>query len=101
MNPSAGGFNFRNLAANGTTVIRTGRGILHTITINDAGASSNTCTVYDGTSAAGTVIATIDTVTTLFPTTLTFDAEFATGLTVVLATGTAANITVTWAPLGG
>lgn len=93
------GFTYRNLAANGTTLIRTGPGILHSITINDAGASSNVCTVYDGLSASGTVIATIDTAAATTPVTLLYDVQFNTGLTIVIATGTAANITVAWLPL--
>jgi hypothetical protein len=84
-----------NLAANATTVIQSGAGRLHSITINTVGASSNTCTVYDNTAGSGTIIATIDTTIAAAPTRI-FDVEFKTGLTVVLATGTAANITVCW-----
>jgi hypothetical protein len=91
------GFSYRNLAANATTVIRTGPGILHSITINDQGASSNTCAVYDNTAGTGTLIATIDTVTATGN--LLYDVQFNTGLTIVIATGTAANITVSWMPL--
>ena len=89
-------FAHSNLAANATTVVKSGSGILHSITINNAGASSNTCTVYDNTAASGTVIATIDTVE-LNGRTLLYDVRFATGLTIVIGTGTAADITVAYA----
>ena len=91
------GFNYKNLSANGTTTIRTGAGILHAISINTKGASANVCTVYDNTAASGTKIATIDTTVTYGP--LIYDANFLTGLTIVLATGTAADITVSWTAL--
>lgn len=85
-------FKYANLAANETTVIKSAPGILHSITINDQGASANTVSVYDNTAGSGTKIATIDSVTTIG--TLLYDVEFATGLTIVIATGTAADITV-------
>lgn len=90
------GFTFTNLAANATTVIRTGPGILHAITINDQGASANICTAYDALTATNP-IAAIDTVTAVG--TLLYDVQFNTGLTIVIGTGTAANITVSWLPL--
>jgi len=65
---------------------------LHAITINTKGASANTATVYDNTAGSGTKIATIDTTASVG--TLRFDAAFSTGLTIVTATGTAADITV-------
>lgn len=83
---------YKNISSNATTVVKSGAGYLGTITINTKGATANTATVYDNTAGSGTVIATIDT--TGGAVTLTFNAKFATGLTVVTATGTAANITV-------
>lgn len=91
-------YNFKNLLANATTLIRTGPGVLHALTINTKGAASNTIAVYDGlTAAGGTLICTIDP--TVQPGPMIYDAAFATGLVIVIATGTAADITVTWAPL--
>ena len=88
-------FAFRNLKANATTLVKTGAGMLHSVTINDAGASSNTCTLYDGLDASGTEIATIDTVE-LAGRSLLYDVSFGTGLTVVIGTGTAANVTLAY-----
>lgn len=85
---------FRRLNANGTTTLETGGGKLHSVSICVAGASSNTLTLYDNTAASGTVIANINTTAALG--TFIFDAGFGTGLTAILATGTAADVTITW-----
>lgn len=82
------------LAANATTLVRTGAGVLHGITINTKGASSNTLKIYDGLSASGTLMATIDTTAT--PGLWEYDMTFTTGLTIVIGTGTAADVTVLW-----
>ena len=89
-----GKYDYKNLEANATTLIRTGAGVLHAITINTKGASANVITVYDGISASGTLIATIDS--TVDPGTFFYDVSFNTGLTIVIGTGTAAKITVAW-----
>lgn len=97
MSISIPAYNYTNLLANATTVIRTGPGVLHNININTKGLSSNVVTIYDNTAASGTKIATIDSTVDYGP--LNFDVTFATGLTIVIGTGTAADITVSWAPL--
>jgi hypothetical protein len=90
----AGALNYSNLSANGTTTIKSGSGWLHSITINSKGATGNTATLYDNTAASGTKIATIDTTSQIQ--TLLFDVAFSTGLTIVLATGTSADLTVSY-----
>jgi hypothetical protein len=89
-----GALNYSHLNGNGTATLRSGAGWLHTITINIKGAAGNTVTVYDNTNASGTIIAVIDPTQNLV--TLEFDAAFQTGLTIVLASGTAADITVSY-----
>lgn len=84
---------FSNLAANATTTLKIGKGWLRGVTINTKGASANTLTIYDNTAGSGTKIATIDTTV---GGEFNYDLQFNTGLTVVMATGTAADITVTW-----
>ena len=84
-----------HLNANATTAINANPGFLHTITINTAGAAANTITVYDHPSGVGNVLAVIDSVA-VGKTTYVFDCKFLLGLTIVIATGTAADITVTW-----
>lgn len=93
---TAVGYSFRNitLAAPTTTVVKTGEGILHTITFNKP-VATGVVTVYDNTAASGTVIGTITVPASPMPVTLTFDAAFSTGLTVVTATA-AQDITVTF-----
>ena len=56
--------------------------------------SSNTCTIYDNTTAAGTIIGTIDPVHTQMV--FEYDVVFNTGLTIVTATGTAADLTIVY-----
>jgi thymidine phosphorylase len=88
-------FSYNNIATNTTTTVKSGSGVLHSIVINKKGASSNLATVYDNTAGSGTKIATIDTTTSVV--TLLFDCQFSIGLTIVTATGTAADITVSYA----
>jgi len=88
-------FKYTNLAANATTLIKTGSGFLHSIVINTAGASANTIVVYDSLTAANAKIASINGTATAGQTML-YDINFSIGLTLILATGTAADITVCW-----
>ena len=83
-----------NLLANATTLVKTGEGVLVSITINTKGATGNTLKIYDGLTASGTLLATIDTTASIG--TLTFNAKFSTGLCIVIATGTAADVTVSY-----
>lgn len=84
---------YAHLNSTGTTTIKSGAGILRRVVINTDGSMSNTFTVYDNTSGSGTVIAAIDTgngVSGHFE----YNVAFSTGLTVVNASGTSADITV-------
>lgn len=92
VNPAA--FTFSNLSTANTFVVKSGAGELHSITVNALGTVSSAVVVYDNTSATGTKIATINTLSVLG--TLTFDVAFATGLTIV-STGTVApDLTVSY-----
>lgn len=89
------GLVYKHIAAGTTTTtVKSGAGYLHLITINTKGASSNTLTVYDNTAGSGTVIAVIDT--TVAPGPFGFNCTFQTGLTLVSATGTGADLTVSY-----
>lgn len=88
-----GGFKYAHINALGATVLMNAIGHLHAVIINTAGAGGNTCILSDSVGAAAPVIAVIDTVVTT-PTTLTYNTTFRSGLTVILAAGTAADITV-------
>lgn len=68
-----------------TTVMKYGAGMLHRITINNAGGTL--ITIYDNTSAGGTVLGVISTPANANPVTLDYGIPFAIGLTIV-STGT-------------
>ncbi|MDD4110218.1 MAG: hypothetical protein PHS54_01545 [Clostridia bacterium] len=84
------------LAAPTTTVVKTGEGVLHSITINKA-VASGTITIYDNTAGSGTKIGTITMPETLLKNqeTLIYDVAFTKGLTIVTATG-AQDITIAY-----
>ena len=84
---------YAHLNSTGTTTIKSGAGILRRVVINTNGSASNTFAVYDNTSGSGTVIAAIDTVNGVSGH-FEYNVAFSTGLTVVNATGTSADITV-------
>src|SRR3954464_7748279 len=86
-----------NIAGNGTTVVSLVPCRLIAIIVNKPGATANTATVYDNTAGSGTKIATIDT-TAAGLGMLGYDCNCLTGLTIVTATGTAADITVITGP---
>lgn len=92
------GYNYSNItaAAPTTTVVKSGQGILHSITVNTA-ADTGVITVYDNTSGTGTKIATITTTIAASgsPTPLIYDVTFNTGLTIVTSTA-AQDITVSF-----
>ena len=82
------------LAAPTTTVVKTGAGILHTVTFNKP-VATGVVTVYDNTAGSGTLIGTITVPASPQPVTLTYDAAFGVGLTIVTATA-AQDITVSY-----
>ena len=83
---------YLHLNANGTTTVKSGAGVLRRIVINTRGGLLNTLTIYDNTTATGAVIAVIDTAAAGGE--FGYELDFTTGLTVVLASGTAADITI-------
>lgn len=81
---------FINITASGTTVLKIGPGKLRRVVINNPGTTS-TLALYDNTSAAGTLIGTINT--SSGPSSLGYDLDFNVGLTVV-ASATPGDSTV-------
>ncbi len=97
---------YRNVSGNATTVVKSGAGVLHMFCINNNQAGG-TFTVYDNTSASGTVMFTFTGGTfgggvlspyqTSGPICLgPFGAEFSTGLTIVSAGSTSNNFTAVY-----
>jgi hypothetical protein len=87
---------YYNLAVSSATpvVLKYGPGTLDRVIINKKGASGNTLTIYDNTSAF-TVVAAIDTETTIGS--LNYGIDLYTGLTIVLNGGaSAADVTIVY-----
>ncbi len=84
---------YLHLNANGTTTVKSGAGVLRRIVINTRGGILNTLTIYDNTTATGAVIGVVDT-SVAEAGAFDYELDFTTGLTVVLASGTAADITI-------
>jgi hypothetical protein len=82
------------LAAPTTTVVKSGPGVLHCITLNKP-AATGTVTIYDNTVGSGNTIGTITTPTSPQPVKLCYDVAFWTGLTIVTATA-AQDVTVSF-----
>lgn len=91
---TAVGYSKVNISTQTTTTPKTTGGILGKVILNTPVATS-VITLYDAITATGTPIATITVPANPVPTTLHYDIELTTGLTIV--TGTASsNITVTF-----
>ena len=91
------GYSFLNitLAAPTTTVVKTGAGILHTITFTKPVATA-VVTIYDNTAASGTILWTTGAMGAL-TTPFSIDLQripFFTGLTVVIAAANADAVVI-------
>lgn len=84
-------FLHKNITTATTTVVKSGTGVLHSITVNTTTAFA--ITVYDNTAASGTKIATI-AASPAIGSTFLYDVSFNTGLTIV--TAGASDITVSY-----
>lgn len=93
---TAVGYSYRNITAASptTTVVKTGAGILHTVALSTP-VATGTIVIYDNTAATGTKIASYTTAASPSPTTVTYDAAFSTGLTIVTDVA-AQDITITF-----
>lgn len=89
-----GAYLYKNITTDTTTVVKSGVGILHTLTFN-APTATTVVTLYDNTAASGTKIGTITVPASPMPVTLTYDVAFSIGLTVVTGTATS-DITVSY-----
>lgn len=92
---NVGAWDRTNIAAGGTTTVKSGTGILGSVVVNSA-VSLGVITIYDNTAASGTKIATITHPLALLSSqyVLTFNCKFTTGLTVVTSLGD--NVTITY-----
>ena len=86
-------YRYINITSQTTTTVKSGSGILHTVCVNTP-AATETITIYDNTAASGTKIGTITVYASTNPC-LTYDVNFATGLTLVTATASS-DLTVSY-----
>lgn len=93
-NGSTGTWSYANITTQATTLLKTGPGILHSVTFNKP-VATGTCELDDALTHTG-AFATITTPTGALPVTLIYDVEFLTGLSIT--TGTASqDITIAFA----
>ena len=86
----------KNITTNTTTVVKTSAGVVGCVIINSPGGSSNTATIYGtNNSTYYGKLATIDTTVTGNPERC-YGMIGSDGITVVTATGTAADLTITY-----
>lgn len=91
LKPGLGPVAYTHITGATNTQIKSGPGVLHTVTINNPGAGGPSVTMFDDTSCAGAKIGTI------VPTahaTLTYDVTFRLGLCVGTGGGTPPDLTV-------
>lgn len=90
-------FTLLNVTAD--TLVKTGAGFLHTITVaqTDAAPTAGTIIIYDNTAESGTIIQTISFTTAVFnPFSLIYDGTFSTGLYIGFTTTNDVNVTVSY-----
>lgn len=87
---------YGHINTNTTTTLKSSFGKLHSIVVNFYG-TSETVTVYDGTSDSGTVIAIMQPNAVNCEGTYIYDVIFNTGLTIVTSGTTAPDLTVCYA----
>lgn len=83
-------YSYSNITSATTTTVKSGAGLIHTLTVNTTAAG--TITVYDNTAGSGTKIGTFKA--SVGEQTFTLDVSFGTGLTIV--TGAASDITIAY-----
>lgn len=93
LSPNVTGYLYNNIATDTTTQVKSGAGVLHSVSINSAGTVASTVTISDSTSAGTPLIATINALVTGY---FIFDAAFATGLRITTTGTVAPNVTITY-----
>lgn len=83
-------YSYARISTATTTVVKSGAGFLHTLTVNSTAAG--TITIYDNTAGSGTIIAQLKA--SVAECSFIYDVSFSTGLTIV--TGAASGLTVSY-----
>lgn len=90
---------FEHKICTADTAVKSGSGVLHTVTFscNDAAPTAGTVIIYDNTAESGTIMFSHTFTTTPFiPTTVTLDCVFYKGCYVGFTTTADVNATVTY-----
>jgi hypothetical protein len=89
------GHKYIHMNSNGTKVVADNGngGILCRVTVNKAGASSNTLSIYNGLPSSGDLIAVIDTTVAGNK---EYDVACDAGICAIMATGAAADVTIAY-----
>jgi hypothetical protein len=87
------GAKYTNITTAATTTVKSSSGMLLGIMVN-TGQSGATITIYDNTAASGTKIGTFTATAQAGPLVPACGVAFGTGLTVVTAGGTPADVTI-------
>ena len=87
-------YNYTNMAAQASTLLRTGPGVLHAVTFNKPIATS-VLTLYDGLTTGGTKIATITIPASPMTPPFIYDVAFSVGLLAVMGTADM-DVTISW-----
>ena len=87
-------FTYNHITASTTTLVKTGAGVLHSISINSKGTIASITTIFDSTTGSGAVIGVVDSLN-LFGS-MTMDVQFTNGLTIVTTGTVAPDITVSY-----
>lgn len=77
-----------------TTLVKSGKGKLHLVTVNSKGTVASAITIYDALTATGTPYAIIDSLN--LSGTFQYDINFDTGLCIVTTGTVAPNVTVSY-----
>lgn len=76
---------YKNMTAQGTSLLKTGPGTLHSVTFNKPVATS-TLELDDALTHTSPIIGTVTVPASPMPVTLIYDVEYATGLSVTMGT---------------
>ena len=87
-------FTYSHIVASTTTVVKSGAGVLHAISINSKGTIASLITIFDSTTGSGAVIGVVDSLNLLGS--MTMDVQFTNGLTLVTTGTVAPDITVSY-----
>lgn len=97
---ATGGATYTHIVAGqATTTVKSGAGTLYAIILNTKATATNVTTIYDSTTATGTVIGIPDAVGATSDTSINYGPvglAFGTGLTINTATANGADMTVVW-----